>query len=104
MRVDHLLTPYGIASEDIQTDYFEMIGTRMGSGAISPPGEIFILTGLWEGGKKEEAKLIIDRYLGALMQKGFPHYLDPISGDGTFPGGTWCRNCFTTLARMVSEG
>ncbi len=104
MREDHLLTPYGIASEDIQTDYFEMIGTRMGSGAISPPGEIFILTGLWEGGKKEEAKLIIDRYLGALMQKGFPHYLDPISGDGTFPGGTWCRNCFTTLARMVSEG
>ena len=104
MREDHLLTPYGIASEDIQTDYFEMIGTRMGSGAISPPGEIFILTGMWEGGKKKEAKLIIDRYLGALMQKGFPHYLDPISGDGSFPGGTWCRNCFTILARMVSEG
>ncbi len=104
MREDHLLTPYGIASEDIQSDYFEMIGTRMGSGAISPPGEVFILTGLWEGGKKEEAKLIIDRYLGALMEKGFPHYLDPISGDGSFPGGTWCRNAFTILARMVSEG
>ena len=104
MREDHLLTPYGIASEDIQTDFFEMIGTRMGSGAISPPGEVFILTGLWEGGKKKEAKEIIDRYLGALMQKGFPHYLDPISGDGSFMGGTWCRNAFTILARMVTEG
>ena len=104
MREDHLLCPYGIASEDIQSDYFEMIGTRMGSGAISPPGEVFILTGLWEGGKKSEAKLITDRYLGSLMEKGFPHYLDPINGDGSFPGGSWCRNAFTILARMVSEG
>ena len=32
------------------------------------------------------------------------HYLDPINGDGSFPGGTWCRNAFTILARMVSEG
>ena len=69
-----------------------------------PSGEIFILTGMWEGGKKKEAKEIIDRYLGALMAKGFPHYLDPISGDGSFMGGTWCRNAFTILARMVSEG
>ena len=38
------------------------------------------------------------------MQKGFPHYLDPINGDGSFPGGTWCRNAFTILARMVTEG
>ena len=104
LREDRLLSPYGIASEDVLSDVFEITGVRMGCGAISPPGQLFILTGLWEAGKKKEAKMIVDRYLGALMEKGFPHFLDPVSGDGSFPGGSWCRVAFTILARMVSEG
>ena len=99
-----ILSPYGIASESVLSDVFEMTGVKMGCGAISPPGQLFILSGLWEGGKKAEAKQIIDRYLGSLMEKGFPHFLDPVSGDGSFPGGSWCRTVFTILARMVTEG
>jgi putative NADH-flavin reductase len=104
LRENRILSPYGIASEDILSDVFEMTGVKMGCGAISPPGQLFILTGLWEGGKKKEAKMIIDRYLGSLMEKGFPHFIDPVNGDGDFMGGSWCRTVFTVLARMVSEG
>ncbi len=104
LRENRILSPYGIGSEDMTSDVFQMIGVKMGCGAISPPGQLYILTGLWEGGKKQEAKLIIDRYLGSLLEKGFPHFLDPISGDGGFPGGSWCRTVFTILARMVTEG
>ena len=86
------------------SDVFEMTGVKMGCGAVSPPGQLFILSGLWEGGKKEEARQIIDRYLGSLLEKGFPHFLDPVSGDGGFMGGSWCRTVFTILARMVTEG
>ena len=42
--------------------------------------------------------------IGTLMENGFPHFLDPLTGDGTFMGGSWCRTVFTILARMVSEG
>ena len=104
LRENRLLSPYGIASEDITSDVFEMTGVKMGCGAISPPGQLFILTGLWAAGKKEEAKMIIDRYLGFLMERGFPHFIDPVHGEGAFMGGTWCRVAFTILARMVSEG
>ena len=104
LREDRLLSPYGIASEDVQSDVFEMTGVKMGCGAISPPGQIFILTGLWEAGRKKEAGMIVDRYLGSLMEKGFPHFLDPVSEDGSFMGGSWCRTAFTILARMVTEG
>lgn len=104
MVENRLLSPYGIASEDMNSDVFEITGVKMGAGPISAPGQVFILTGLWQAGKKKEAKMIIDRYLNALMEKGFPHFLDPVHGDGAFPNGTWCRNAFTTLARMVSEG
>ena len=104
MKENRVLSPYGIASEDIMSDVYEMTGVKMGCGAISPPGQLFILSGLWEGGKKAEARMMIDRYLGNLLQKGFPHFLDPVNGDGGFMGGSWCRCVFTILARMVSEG
>ena len=50
------------------------------------------------------AKMIIDRYLNRLMQGGFSHFIDPVSGDGSPFWGTWCRAVFLVLARMVSEG
>ena len=98
-----LLSPYGLASENMDSDAYEVTGVKMGTGVISPPGQVFILTGLWAAGKKKEAKMIIDRYLNTLMETRFPHFIDPIAGDGRF-WGTWCRAVFTILARMVSEG
>jgi hypothetical protein len=97
-----LLSPYGLASENMDSDVYEITGVKMGVGVISPPGQVFILTGLWEAGRKKEARMIIDRYLGKLMEGGFYHFIDPVHGDGAF-SGSWCRTVFTILARMVSE-
>ena len=99
-----LLSPYGLASENMDSDVFEVSGVKMGCGPISPPGQLFILAGLWEAGKKQEAKMIIDRYLCRLMDGGFSHFINPVSGDGSAFWGTWCRCVFTILARLVSEG
>lgn len=99
-----LLSPYGLASENMDSDVFEVTGVKMGCGPISPPGQLFILAGMWEAGKKEEAKMIIDRYLCRMMDGGFSHFINPVSGDGSSFCGTWNRCVFTILARMVSEG
>lgn len=99
-----LLSPYGIASENMDSDVFEVTGVKMGCGPISPPGQLFILAGMWEAGKKTEAKMIIDRYLGRMISGGFSHFINPVSGTGSSFWGTWCRCVFTILARLVSEG
>lgn len=100
---DTILTKYGLASERLDSDYFEMQGVQMGRGTISPPGQLFICTGIWDAGKKDLARKIIDRYLGRLIDGGFPHFIDPFTGDGSF-WGTWVRCTYTILSRMVSEG
>ena len=99
-----LLSPYGLASENMDSDVFEVTGVKMGCGVISPPGQLFILAGMWEAGKKAEAKMIIDRYLCRMMDGGFSHFINPVSGTGSSFWGTWCRCVFTILARLVSEG
>ena len=88
----------------MDSDVFEFSGVKMGCGPINPPGQLFILYGMWQAGKKAEAKMIIDRYLGRLMNGGFSHFVDPVNGDGSPFWGTWCRAVFMILARMVSEG
>lgn len=99
-----LLSDYGLTSDYIDSDIYEITGVKMGCGPISPPGQLFILTGLWEAGKKDEAKMIFDRYANRLMNGGFCHFIDPLYGDGSRFWGTWCRVVFTVIARMISEG
>ena len=99
-----LLCDYGLASENLDSDVYEVTGVKMGCGVISPPGELFILSGMWEAGQKELAGMIIGRYLNRLITRGFSHFIDPIHGDGSAFCGTWCRAVYSILARMVSEG
>ena len=99
-----LLSAYGLATERMDSDLFEVQGVQMGRGAIDPPAEVFITTGLWDAGKKDLAKKITERYCGRLVNRGFSHIIDPISGDGSPFWGTWPRCVFTILSRMVSEG
>ena len=97
------LSEYGLATERMDSDLFEVQGVQMGRGAIDPPAEIFICTGLWDAGKKDLAREIVNRYCGRLMNRGFSHIIDPISGQGSPFTGTWSRCVFTILSRMVSE-
>jgi hypothetical protein len=104
-----LLSEYGLATERLDSDLFEAIplhpdgGTQMGRGNIDEPAELFIVTGMWDAGKKELARKIIDRYCGRLVNRGFAHVIDPISGDGAMAGDGWPRVVFAILCRMVSD-
>ncbi|NLT38888.1 MAG: hypothetical protein GXX89_00335 [Clostridiales bacterium] len=99
-----LVSKYGLATERMDSDFFEVQDLQMGCGAIDPPAEVFIITGMWEAGKKDLARDLVSRYCGRLMDRGFSHIIDPISGDGSPFWGTWSRCVFTILCRMVSEG
>ena len=99
-----LLSKYGLATERMDSDLFEVQGVQMGRGAIDPPAELFITTGLWDAGKKDLAREIVNRYCGRLIDRGFSHIIDPISGNGSPMWGTWSRCVFTIFSRMVSEG
>ena len=98
-----LLTEHGLATERLDSDLFEVQGVQMGRGAIDPPAEVFIVTGMWDAGKKDLAREIVKRYNGRLMSRGFSHIIDPVSGDGSPFWGTWSRCVFTIFSRMVSE-
>ncbi|NLO46736.1 MAG: hypothetical protein GX111_00225 [Clostridiales bacterium] len=99
-----LLSPYGLATENMLTsDYYETQGVQMGRGAIDPPAEVFICTGLWDAGEKDLARLITKRYCTRLMDKGFSHIISPVTGAGTRFWGTWSRCVFNILCRMISE-
>ena len=97
------LSENGLATERMDSDLFEVQGVQMGRGAIDPPAELFITTGIWDAGKKDLAREIVNRYCGRLVNRGFSHIIDPISGDGSPFWGTWPRCAFTILSRMVSE-
>ena len=97
------LSEHGLATERMDSDLFEVQGVQMGRGAIDPPAELFIVTGMWDAGKKDLAREIVKRYNGRLMKRGFSHIIDPISGDGSPFWGTWSRCVFTIFSRMVSE-
>ena len=97
-----LLTEFGLATERLDSDLFEVQGVQMGRGAIDPPAEIFVVTGMWDAGKTELAREIVNRYNGRLMSRGFSHIIDPISGDGSPFWGTWGRCVFTIFSEMVS--
>ena len=99
-----LLSEYGLASERLDSDLFEVIGkNQTGRGAIAPPNELFIVTGMWDAGKKELARKIIDRYCGRLVDRGFAFIINPITGDAAPLWDGWPRVVFAILCRMVSE-
>jgi hypothetical protein len=99
-----LLSPYGLATERmLDSDYYETQGVQMGCGAIDPPAEVFICTGLWDAGKKDLARMITERYCTRLKDGGFSHIISPVTGTGTWFWGTWSRCVYNILCRMISE-
>ena len=98
-----ILSKFGLATERIDSDFLTFQGVRMGDGAISAPSQLFICTGLWEAGRKELCRKAVSRYCGRLIQRGFSHFVNPVTGDGTFFCGTWNRCVYAILSRLVSE-
>ncbi|MDD6189026.1 MAG: hypothetical protein PUB32_05540 [Clostridiales bacterium] len=98
-------SPYGLASEDMGSDYFFPDGMSIGRGVVVPPAMIYICSGLWETHRKETARDIAFRYCKALKEAGFPFLINPLTGFGVggYYGGSWPRCAYAILARMISE-
>ena len=59
---EKFLSPYGLASEDMTSDYYYPNGMSIGRGVVVPPAMIYICTGLWETHRREDARLITENY------------------------------------------
>jgi hypothetical protein len=106
MNTEKYLSPYGLASEDMSSDYFYPNGMSIGRGVVVPPAMIYICTGLWETSRRETARLFTENYLNGLIKAGFPFLINPKAGfgSGAYFGGSWPRCAYVILGRMVSEG
>ena len=98
-------SPYGLASEAMNSDWFHPDGMSIGCGVVVPPAMLYICTGLWETHQKEAARGFADRYCRGLQDAGFPFLINPLNGFGAggYFGGSWPRCAYAILARMLSE-
>jgi putative isomerase len=98
------LSPYGIATERINSDYFQPTNRSIGRGNIVPPGHNYICTGLFESSRKEVGILIAKRYCTALKDQHFPFLINPILGNVmSFHGGSWPACAYTIICRLLTE-
>jgi len=100
MKEGEFLTPWGLASEKIGSAQFRKMG--MARGWVLPPTNLLVLTGMYDAGKTEEAKMIAGRYCRA-MEKGFNMLIDPLQGSSGGFGCSWPVCAFLVLADMVSN-
>ncbi len=98
------LTPYGIATERLDSDLLNVTGMSISRGNIVPPGMIYICTGLFESRRRDAGRLIAERYCTALMQQGMPFLINPIAGNTAgYHGGSWPACAYTIICRLLSE-
>jgi hypothetical protein len=101
---DRFYSPWGLASEDMTSDYFCPSPGSIGRGCIIPPTILYIITGLWETSRRADARLFAENYLNALRNKGFPFLIDPKTGAGSgYFGGSWPRCAYAIIGRLLSE-
>jgi len=98
---DRFLSQWGLASEEMSSDYFSPSG--FGRGCILPPAMLYICTGLWETERRDTARIFAERYCSALSDSNFPFFIDPKTGAGLYHGCSWSNCAYTILARMLSE-
>lgn len=97
-------SPWGLASEDMGSDWFTPSGMSIGRGNIVPPAMLYICTGLWDSHLKEAGRMFAQTYCEALSETNFPFLIDPRSGRGSaYFGGSWPRCAYTILGRMLAE-
>ena len=97
-------SPYGLASEEMESDYFYPNGSSIGRGVVVPPAMLYICTGLWDTHRRETAREFAQKYCDTLRTRRFPFLINPKNGFGSgYFGGSWPRCAYMTLARMLSE-
>ncbi len=99
LKEGEFLCEYGLASEKIMSEQFRVSG--MARGIVLPPYHMLILTGMYDAGKTEEAKMIAARYCRAMKKNGFSMLINPLK---PAPGGfacSWPVSAFLILADMI---
>ncbi len=97
------LTPYGLATERLDSDWFDASIRSISRGNIVPPSMLFICSGLLDSRRKDAGQMIAMRYCKALVDFGMPFLIHPIYGSGISAGGSWPVCAFTVLGRMLTE-
>jgi hypothetical protein len=101
---DQFFSPWGLASEDMTSDWFCPSPGSIGRGCVVPPAMIYICTGLWETKRRDTARSFAERYCSALQNSNFPFLINPKNGIGSgYFGGSWPRCAYTILGRLISE-
>ncbi len=99
LKEGDFLTPYGLCIERMESDFFRLSG--MSRGWVLPPSNLLILTGMYDAGKTEEAKMIARRYCDACAKWGLSMLLDPLRGTPNAFACSWAANTFLVLADMA---
>ena len=95
------LGKYGLASERLDSEQYRIMG--MARGFVLPPQQLLILTGMYDAGKVEEAKMIASRYCLAMKDNGFNMLIDPEEAGHSSFGCTWPTCVFLILADMIQN-
>ncbi len=98
------LSPWGLSTERMDSDWFEATGRSISRGNIVPPSMLFICAGLLGSRRRDAGRLITERYLTALSTQGMPFLIHPVLGNVFgFAGGSWPACVCTILGRLLSE-
>lgn len=98
------LTPYGLATEQLDSDWFDAGGYSICRGNIVPPGMLFICSGLLGSRRNDVGRMITERYCTALKDQNMPFVIHPIFGaSGGYHGGSWPACVYTILCRLLTE-
>ena len=98
------LTPWGLAMEELDSDWFEPSPRSIARGNIVPPGMLFICAGLLRSRRRDAGRLLAERYCTALMEQGMPFLIHPLAEGAFGPGGgSWPACVYTILGRMLTE-
>jgi hypothetical protein len=95
------LTPYGLSSEKLSSDYLSL-GMHMSLAYVLPPTNMLICTGLYDAGKTDLATKIARRYCRTLKDGGFIMLVNPFRGMAGRSGGSWAACAYVILADMLS--
>ena len=101
------VTPYGVPSEALDSQYFEHGWSK---GTIQSPTTCLVVLGLAACGRTEEARELAGRYARTLKKAGMYHMIDPITGIGNDKAigvnnvqywAAWTAGVFAILAGYI---
>ncbi|SHF62286.1 Glycosyl hydrolase family 63 C-terminal domain-containing protein [Caldanaerobius fijiensis DSM 17918] len=94
------ITPYGFATENIKSPYYESDGYWRGP--IWAPSTMLLIDGLKASGEEDYAKEVSRRFVDMASKSGFAENYDALTGEGLRDRAyTWTSSVFLILAHEI---